>query len=134
MFIKNNKVIVIICILFYAEISRTDNTLLYWIPIWRIEFTDRGVKKKGKPEKYSDMHVLPKQISFETIPEQDPENWEICYVTPRICLFHERKYYYRSRFNRILVWQKDTKRQNPRKLWNSFCGGGEVTIEVVLLS
>lgn len=34
-------------ILFYAEISRTDNTLLYWIPIRRIEFTDRGVKKKA---------------------------------------------------------------------------------------
>lgn len=32
-------------ILFYAEISRADNTLLYWIPIRRIEFTDRGVKK-----------------------------------------------------------------------------------------
>lgn len=74
MFIKNNKVIVIICILFYAEISRTDNTSMYWIPIRRIEFTDRGVKKKGRPEKYSDMHVLPKQISFETIPEQGPEN------------------------------------------------------------
>lgn len=60
-------------ILFYAEFSRTDNTLLYWIPIRRIEFTDRGVKKQ-LPEKNSDIHVLPKQISFETIPEQGPEN------------------------------------------------------------
>lgn len=60
-------------ILFHAEISRTDNTSMYWILIRRIEFTDRGVKKQ-LPEKKSDMHVLPKQISFESIPEQGPEN------------------------------------------------------------
>lgn len=58
MFIKNNKVIVIICILFYVEISWIDNILLYWILIWRIEFIDCGVKKKGKLEKYSDMYVF----------------------------------------------------------------------------
>lgn len=60
-------------ILFYAEISRTDNTLLYWIPIRRIEFINRGVKKQ-LPEKNSDIHVLPIQVSFESIPEQGPEN------------------------------------------------------------
>lgn len=32
-------------ILFYAEISRADNTSMYWIPIRRIEFINRGVKK-----------------------------------------------------------------------------------------
>lgn len=60
-------------ILFYAEISRTDNTLLYCIPIRRIEFINRGVKKQ-LPEKNSDIHVLPIQVSFESIPEQGPEN------------------------------------------------------------
>lgn len=45
MFIKNNKVIVIICILFYVEISWIDNILMYWILIRRIEFIGCGVKK-----------------------------------------------------------------------------------------
>lgn len=45
-------------ILFYVEISWIDNILLYWILIWRIEFIDCGVKKKGKLEKYSDMYVF----------------------------------------------------------------------------
>lgn len=76
MFIKNNKVIVIICILFYFMLKSVELTTHCCIGF---QYEEENLpivvlKKKGKPEKYSDMHVLPKQISFETIPEQGPEN------------------------------------------------------------